>query len=95
MSVFVLFAFVLQALDVLCTATTQLYIQHADGAVTQELVRSGFADRTILTIAHRLNTIIDNDRILLMDFGRVAECGPNCIYHCSATHANVTSSVQP
>ena len=39
----------------------------------QELVRSGFADRTILTIAHRLNTIIDNDRILLMDFGNVAE----------------------
>jgi ABC-type multidrug transport system fused ATPase/permease subunit len=41
--------------------------------VAQELVRSGFADRTILTIAHRLNTIIDNDRILLMDFGNVAE----------------------
>jgi hypothetical protein len=43
-------------------------------STAQELVRSGFADRTILTIAHRLNTIIDNDKILLMDFGRVAEC---------------------
>jgi hypothetical protein len=42
--------------------------------IVQELVRSGFADRTILTIAHRLNTIIDNDKILLMDFGHVAEC---------------------
>ena len=43
--------------------------------LSQELVRTGFGDRTILTIAHRLNTIIDNDRILLMDFGHVAECG--------------------
>lgn len=48
---------------------------------TQELVRTGFGDRTILTIAHRLNTIIDNDRILLMDFGRVAECATNLTPH--------------
>jgi ATP-binding cassette subfamily C (CFTR/MRP) protein 1 len=39
----------------------------------QSVLRSSFAERTIITIAHRLGTIIDNDRILVMDAGRVAE----------------------
>lgn len=41
--------------------------------VLQETIRTAFADRTILTIAHRLNTIMDSDKILVLDAGRVAE----------------------
>lgn len=37
------------------------------------MLRDQFRDRTIITIAHRLDTIIDCDRILVMDSGRVAE----------------------
>uniref|UniRef100_A0A060TAR9 ARAD1D22132p n=1 Tax=Blastobotrys adeninivorans TaxID=409370 RepID=A0A060TAR9_BLAAD len=41
--------------------------------VLQETIRSEFKDRTILTIAHRLNTILDSDRIVVLDQGQVAE----------------------
>jgi len=42
-------------------------------AKVQQVLRTSFTDRTIMTIAHRLDTIIDSDRILAMDKGIVAE----------------------
>eukprot|EP00484_Ammonia_sp_Unknown_P014174 CAMPEP_0197081528 /NCGR_PEP_ID=MMETSP1384-20130603/214680_1 /TAXON_ID=29189 /ORGANISM="Ammonia sp." /LENGTH=341 /DNA_ID=CAMNT_0042520423 /DNA_START=739 /DNA_END=1765 /DNA_ORIENTATION=+ len=39
----------------------------------QDLIRREFADRTVLCIAHRLQTIIDYDRILVMGNGKVLE----------------------
>ncbi|XP_031562171.1 multidrug resistance-associated protein 1-like [Actinia tenebrosa] len=39
----------------------------------QKTIRTEFADRTVLTIAHRLNTIMDYSRILVLDKGFVTE----------------------
>ncbi|KAM9734455.1 multidrug resistance-associated protein 1-like [Menidia menidia] len=39
----------------------------------QSTIRSQFADCTVLTIAHRLNTIMDNTRVIVMDQGSIVE----------------------
>ncbi|XP_015838295.1 probable multidrug resistance-associated protein lethal(2)03659 [Tribolium castaneum] len=44
----------------------------------QLAIRRKFQESTVLTIAHRLNTVLDSDRILVMDGGVVVEFGsPN------------------
>ncbi|PRP86289.1 ATP-dependent bile acid permease [Planoprotostelium fungivorum] len=39
----------------------------------QSTVRKAFADSTVLTIAHRMHTIIDSNRIMVLDAGRLVE----------------------
>jgi ABC-type multidrug transport system fused ATPase/permease subunit len=41
--------------------------------VLQQTIRSQFANKTILTIAHRINTIMDSDRIVVLSNGEIAE----------------------
>ena len=41
----------------------------------QKLIETSFTESTMLTIAHRLNTIIKSDKILVLSFGRVKEFG--------------------
>jgi ABC-type multidrug transport system fused ATPase/permease subunit len=48
-------------------------VDFATDAAIQLMIRSEFQDRTVLTIAHRLQTITWMDRVLVLDRGQIVE----------------------
>merc|ERR1712166_648395 len=56
---------------VLDEATSSL--DHASDQALQQTIRSEFKGSTVLTIAHRIDTIIDSELIIVMDAGEAVE----------------------
>ena len=51
----------------------QFYFFSRTDSMIQETIRIQFKECTIFTIAHRLHTVMDSDKILVLEDGRVVE----------------------
>ncbi|GFS16349.1 multidrug resistance-associated protein 4-like [Elysia marginata] len=50
-------------------------VRECTDELIQQTIRNKFKTCTVLTIAHRLHTIIDSDRIMVLDAGKLVEMG--------------------
>ncbi|KAJ5803205.1 ABC multidrug transporter [Penicillium pulvis] len=50
-------------------------VDHETERVMQEIVRVSFKDYTVISVSHRLDMVMDFDRVVVMDMGEVVEVG--------------------
>lgn len=60
------------------------------------MLRTKFAGTTILTIAHRLETVIDFDQIIVLDAGKVVESGaPHALLQQDGVFSHLVDAAGP
>ena len=50
-------------------------VDHETERVMQEIIRTEFKDYTVVAVSHRLDMIMDFDRVVVMDTGEIVEVG--------------------
>ncbi|RDK41575.1 ABC transporter [Aspergillus phoenicis ATCC 13157] len=64
---------------VLDEATTDIVPHSVDPEtddLMQRLIRTAFADCTVIAVVHRIHTILDFHKVVVIESGRIIECGP-------------------
>lgn len=56
---------------ILCIDEATASVDQKTDQLLQQTICQRFANRTVLTIAHRLNTILNSDRVLVLHAGKV------------------------
>ena len=58
---------------ILCIDEATASVDYETDHFIQETIRKEFANLTVITIAHRIETIIDYDKVLILDDGKIVE----------------------
>lgn len=58
-----------------CVGGCAFTVDARTDALVQRTIRNHFPEASVLTIAHRLNTVMDYDKVVVMQHGRVAQMG--------------------
>ncbi|KAG7379231.1 hypothetical protein PHYPSEUDO_008857 [Phytophthora pseudosyringae] len=66
---------ILRNSKILCLDEATASIDHSTDEFIQASIRREFAEATVLTIAHRVETILDYDKILVLKQGHIVEVG--------------------
>ncbi|SMR45916.1 unnamed protein product [Zymoseptoria tritici ST99CH_1E4] len=68
-------------------------VDHDTDRRIQMSIRASFPDTTLLVIAHRLSTVVDFDRILVMEDGQIVEHGePKALYRAGGLFRGLVDS---
>ncbi|KAK2113754.1 Multidrug resistance-associated protein 7 [Saguinus oedipus] len=66
---------------ILCIDEATASVDQKTDQLLQQTICKRFANKTVLTIAHRLNTILNSDRVLVLQAGRVVELDSPAALH--------------
>ncbi|KAA8541701.1 hypothetical protein F0562_022853 [Nyssa sinensis] len=67
-------------------------IDSATDATLQRIIRDEFSDCTVITVAHRVPTVIDSDMVMVLSFGQLIEYdGPSRLMETNSSFAKLVA----